>query len=109
MSILPFTRVWFVGSDGGPFVGIDAPIFVVELRRRGMEIVRILHTIQILGYCPLFPSVSDEITLFQPRESGSNRVRIFFDSGRNFRAGERLVPIRIQVDEYLLGDARTIR
>jgi hypothetical protein len=49
-----------------------------------MEIVRILNTVQILGYRPVFPFVSDEIALFQPRECGPDRVRVFLDSGRNF-------------------------
>ena len=71
-------------SDGVPVVRIDAPILAVEFLRRCMEIVRILNTVQILGYRPVFPFVSDEIALFQPRESGSDRIRVFLDSGRNF-------------------------
>ena len=60
---VPLAGMRLFWSDGVLFIRINALILVVKLRRRGVEIVRILHTIQILGYRPVFPFVSDEITL----------------------------------------------
>ena len=109
MSIVSFAGMWFVGGNGVPLVRIDSFVFLVQPFRDSVEFVRVSHPIQILCYRPVLPFMSDEIALLEPRESSSNCVRILADSSRNLGPGERLISIRVQICEYLLGDTRTVR
>lgn len=81
---LVFTRILFarmrqVGGDSVPVLRLDSAIGFVELFAHIVRVARCGDPLFILRDRPALPSTAGEITLFQSRERGADRVWALVD------------------------------